>query len=408
MGPTQKLEVSFIDKSIAIRLLNPNTGIPGQWEYHPVCNLVSLTGQSYIDFGKLDTATMQRKHRYPHNNMTRIIIETNGTHQADIDFDVADVVNQPTWTADPVGIAKAKSDINLWIAQCSEVAGGVPVGGYATEPTLISVLNAIVATQDVEVLLVRDNGNGGVVVKQVTSYSTGSPVVTYEDVTGAAYVPVGPLVYLDPSAVLNLILAEMLTLNAGGQLLTEATFAAEDFATEATLAGIKTQTDLLNFISTALEVNVTSSVLPTGAATEATLNLVDSSLAAINTDIQLTNIELANILSAFNAEDFASQTTLAALLTELQAKADLTETQPVSLPTGVHSVTNSTVVSGGSVPAGAKKVYFQNIGTTDATVLGGPLEPGISIPYEAEIGKTLPAFSYTASATAILKIVTVV
>lgn len=71
--------------------------------------------------------------------------------------------------------------------------------------------------------------------------------------------------------------------------------------------------------------------LPTGAATEATLNLVDSSLAAINTDIQLTNIELGNILSAFNAEDFASQTTLAALLTELQLKADLTETQPVSV-----------------------------------------------------------------------------
>lgn len=87
------------------------------------------------------------------------------------------------------------------------------------------------------------------------------------------------------------------------------------------------------------DIDVVSSALPTGAATEATL-------ATLLTE------------ATFAAEDFATQTTLAALLTELQGKADLTETQPVdvvdraardlgkvdiaafdvSLPTGTNSI----------------------------------------------------------------------
>jgi hypothetical protein len=69
-----------------------------------------------------------------------------------------------------------------------------PPGSLATEATLVSVLNAIVASdQDIEILLVRDTGNGDQVVQQITNYETGTPVVTYKDVNGAVYVPVGPL-----------------------------------------------------------------------------------------------------------------------------------------------------------------------------------------------------------------------
>lgn len=274
------------------------------------------------------------------------------------------------------------------------------LGLLATESTLISVLNAIVASdQDIEVLLVRDEaiGNGLPILKQVTNWELGVPTVTYENVDGTTYVP-SPnppvYVYLDPSAVLNLILAELvdqgltldsidtttantlvelldqgisldslvslittlnstvateitlaqvlvelqaintdldgLSLEATQQLVltalntvisnttglaTEVTaalinsnvvlgnitlnslltaFNAEDFATETTLSGIKSKTDLLNFIATALEVTVTSSVLPTGAATEATL-LTTNSLLTIMDAV------LDNILSDTNA-----------------------------------------------------------------------------------------------------------
>jgi hypothetical protein len=113
----------------------------------------------------------------------------------------------------------SKSDsLRIWTIDFLEqintaVGGGGGGGGLATESTLISVLNAVVSTQqDVEILLVRDTGNGNLVVQQITDYSGGAPVVTYKDVNGVVYVPVGPLEYLDPSAVQNLILVELITM----------------------------------------------------------------------------------------------------------------------------------------------------------------------------------------------------
>lgn len=110
----------------------------------------------------------------------------------------------------------------------------LPLTGLATEATLISVLNAIISTpQDVEILLVRDTGNGNVVLQQITDYSGGNPpVVTYKDVNGNVVVPVGPLEYLDPASVLNLILSELQTLNT------------VDFATQTTLAALLTELQL--------------------------------------------------------------------------------------------------------------------------------------------------------------------
>jgi hypothetical protein len=76
-----------------------------------------------------------------------------------------------------------------------------------------------------------------------------------------------------------------------------------------------------------VQVDVLSTALPSGAATEATLELVRLLLASLD------------------GKNFATQTTLAALLTELQAKADLAETQPVSaaalpLPSGAATSAN--------------------------------------------------------------------
>ena len=80
----------------------------------------------------------------------------------------------------------------------------------ASEATLISLLNTVKATQDVEILLIRDTGASDVVVQQIREYTqpSGPWVTSYEDVGGNPYNPVGPLVYLDPSAVLNILLTE--------------------------------------------------------------------------------------------------------------------------------------------------------------------------------------------------------
>lgn len=88
-------------------------------------------------------------------------------------------------------------------------------GSLATEATLLSVLNAIIASdQDIEILLVRDTGNADKIVQQITNYETGVPVISYKDVDGNPYTPTGPLEYLDPSAVMNLMLTELIAINA--------------------------------------------------------------------------------------------------------------------------------------------------------------------------------------------------
>ena len=102
--------------------------------------------------------------------------------------------------------------------------GGIPAG-LATEvkqddniaelvtanATLNSILSNIINSQDVEILLVRDTGNANQIVQQIREYDQGTGLwnTSYEDVNGAAYVPVGPLEYVDASVVLNLVLTEL-------------------------------------------------------------------------------------------------------------------------------------------------------------------------------------------------------
>lgn len=88
----------------------------------------------------------------------------------------------------------------------------VDTNDLAQESTLLSVLNAILdGNQDIEVLLVRDKGNNDQVIQQLTDYTKTPYVVSYIDVNGNEYVPVGPLEYIDTAGVLNLILAEVIT-----------------------------------------------------------------------------------------------------------------------------------------------------------------------------------------------------
>ena len=108
-------------------------------------------------------------------------------------------------------IGRSSVSDNIRVAILSELEDLVALSGGpagATEATLLSVLNAIVASdQDIEILLVRDTVTL-IVYQQITDYQTGTPTVTYKDVNGNLFVPVNPMEYLDPSAVLNLILSD--------------------------------------------------------------------------------------------------------------------------------------------------------------------------------------------------------
>jgi len=125
--------------------------------------------------------------------------------------------------------------------------------------TMIGLLNTIianqVANQDIEYLLVRDLGNGGLVVRQILEYdqTTGTWNIRYEDVNGANYIPVGPIEYQDSSAIMASILAELQSIDVN----------TSTNATEATLLNVLTE------LQGTLDVNVTNQL--TGLATEVTL-----------------------------------------------------------------------------------------------------------------------------------------
>ena len=76
-----------------------------------------------------------------------------------------------------------------------------------------SILNAVRAHQEMEILLVRDPNNSDQIVQQIREYDeeTDTWSTEYYDVSGAVYTPsvIGDLEYLDASAVLNLILSEI-------------------------------------------------------------------------------------------------------------------------------------------------------------------------------------------------------
>lgn len=107
-------------------------------------------------------------------------------------------------------------------------AGGVPAG-LATEVTLQAVLTAINQHQDFEPKLVVDIGAANQVVCQLIEFDeqTATYNYIYKDVNGNPYAPVGPLQYINPEALLQLILTELISLNG------------TDFATETTLAAIE-------------------------------------------------------------------------------------------------------------------------------------------------------------------------
>jgi hypothetical protein len=262
------------------------------------------------------------------------------------------------------------------LAELENISTATGTTGLATEATALNILNAIVASgQDVEVLLVRDTGDSDKVLQQVTDYINNTTV--YKDVNGNIVVPVGPLEYLDPSAVLNLILSQNTAINnkiitddddnaiTDGQTLP---LSISELYGHWDGAWQRITTDGSNRLVVAAD----SLPLPTGAATETTALQIDSSIVLGNLTLNSLNTK------------FASVTRTPALLV-------------------VSGVANTTVA------AGARSVTFFNQGPTAATVAGGVLDAGESMTFSAGgEDDVLAAIPYITIATGVLKIATVV
>jgi hypothetical protein len=223
------------------------------------------------------------------------------------------------------------------------VAAG-STAGLATEATLLSVLDAIVASdQDIEILLVRDTGNNDEVVQQITNYETGVPVVSYKDVNGNPYVPVGPLEYLDPSAVLNLILTQVTAIN------------------------------------NAIHLEVDDDAIAVEQELPTNINLLYGAFEGEGVEWERIQTDGNGYLKGIS--DILIEVGL--------INTKLTPTLRVPLLQRVAGAASSSVASG------KRSVSFYNAGTTDATVTTGTLKPGESITFDAGgQGDTLGAIPY--------------
>jgi len=193
----KKIEVSKVGACLEVLVVNAVQ--PNAPENYLLSNIKSVTGSFQAGVGRNGIVNPST---YSFKDRKTVTVEF-GDDLPSLTFDLETVTNQPGWTLDLAGVTQAIADINSWITTAASPPGG------ATEATLISVLNAIVASdQDIEVLLVRDTITL-IVYKQITDWTTGVPVVSYTDVDGVAFVPVNPMEYLDPSAVLNLIQASV-------------------------------------------------------------------------------------------------------------------------------------------------------------------------------------------------------
>lgn len=321
-----------------------------------------------------------------------------------------------------------------------------PPGGLATEATLISVLNAIVASdQDIEILLVRDKGNGDLVVQQITDYQTGVPVISYKDVSGAVYVPTGPLEYLDPSAVLNLILTQVTAINNAIDLEVDddAIAVEQELPTNINLLygafegeGVeweRIQTDGNGYLKGISDILIELGLIKTNtndvatqttlAALEAKLNSLGQKLSAGSAPVVLSTEQEAILTAIDNVLDTIKTDTAAidantdgleTLLTTIDAVLDTikvdtgniaSDTSTLATPVTTLAVNMLRVTGGGaaSVAAGKRRVSFFNAGNNDSTVAGATLKKGEVVTFNADgLRDTLASISYDALTSELL------
>jgi hypothetical protein len=199
--------------------------------------------------------------------------------------------------------------------------------------------------------------------------------------------------YTDPSSFLAQILAEL-------QLQTPILTAIEVDTTNTvneltdintTLASILADTTIISNIDFATETTLNLALTTLGsilAQLDVDLSTRASEVTAgqINSNVQLGNITLNNLLTAFNAEDFATETTLAAINTKLTP--------------ALRTHNTISAVGVGSVPAGSLSGSMLNAGNAAGIWNGASIPAGVSIPWAPIANRdTYGAIAYDATGT---------
>lgn len=281
---------------------------------------------------------------------------------------------------------------------------GPSASGLATEATLKNIeglssliLAAIQAGTEYEAALVVDAADVTWLEIRVYNQSTGtfdSPVY-YQAGSNAPGTPTAPITYINP----NSYLAQIVSNTTG--LATEITLGlleAKDFATQTTLQALLTAFNAEDF-ATETTLALIEDVIDNMTFTGGDLN--------VSANIQVGGTDVSNA-NPVPISDAGGSITVDGTVTANQG----TSPWAVSLPTGTNtSFYNRMLGAPLVVPAGARSVSVQNIGSDNINIVtdSSPatvIDPGISLTFDAQEGKTLGAYTFTNSTGSSLYIVT--
>ena len=118
--PLSNMEIEKNGSSIRLRKQNADSSWT-PWTSHNIASIRSVVPNYEEDFSELDS-TNRPKNQYPYTDKMEICLlftSDNGTKEV---FDIQQVTNQPTWTADSIGFEQALSDIDSWLVDGSSNA----------------------------------------------------------------------------------------------------------------------------------------------------------------------------------------------------------------------------------------------------------------------------------------------
>lgn len=109
-----KLHIERVADSIAIKRTNDNGATYTPVTYHNIAHVTSIIPDGVMNFAPR-LADNNRKFNYNYTNKLRVsIMLENASSPAEV-FDIQDVINQATWTANLSGLNVAVADINSWL-----------------------------------------------------------------------------------------------------------------------------------------------------------------------------------------------------------------------------------------------------------------------------------------------------
>ena len=177
--PNNDIEVTIANGFITIKSTNnPNASVENYNLLH-----ASNVNEYYQDYTALN-AEQPQSGRYEHNEefTVSIDIQENPTDLIDLEFDIQDVTNQPTWTHDRAGLAQAVIDVQAGLA----AASNPPI--VISAPTSITPGSKVVTTALTAEPLV---GAPLAIVKvDITALSTNTDAIVYGDASVVAS-PIG-------------------------------------------------------------------------------------------------------------------------------------------------------------------------------------------------------------------------